>query len=251
MESKLPNIQLDTFDGPLDLLLQLIDREQIDIFDIPIVKITDQFLSVIAGMPEDMEMLSSFLSVASELLDIKCRMLLPGEKQDEETDEEDPRMQLALRLFEYKLYRESGKVLLSMHGHAEKCLYRQNTLKNIIHKKEDNTVDYKTLTGNRTAADLKRIFSASIQRKEARKDPVRASFGKIEREPVDSRKSEQYIRSYLQQHPVTTFSEITRKNREKEETVVDFLLLLEMAKAGDVTLDQKETFQSISILKKK
>lgn len=249
MEPKLPNIQLDTFNGPLDLLLQLIDREQIDIFDIPITEITDQFLSVIAGMPEDMEMLSSFLSVASELLDIKCRMLLPKEKQDEEADEEDPRMQLALRLFEYKLYRESGKALLSMHGLAEKCLYRQNTLRTVIHKKEDNTVDYKTLTGNRTAADLKRIFSASMRRKEARQDPVRASFGKIEREPVDSRKSEQYIRDYLQEHPVTTFSEITQKNKEKEETVVDFLLLLEMAKAGDVTLDQKKTFQNISVQK--
>lgn len=68
---------------------------------------------------------------------------------------------------------------------------------------------------------------------------------------MDSKKSEHYIRHYLKDHPETTFYEITKDNKEKEETVVDFLLLLEMAKAGDVTLEQEEAFEDINVLKKK
>lgn len=245
------HIQLDTFDGPLDLLLQLIDKEQIDIFDIPIVSITNQFLSYLDQIQDNMDLLSSFLSVASELLDIKCKMLLPKEETETGNDEEDPRLQLALRLFEYKLYREAAKRLLSLHESADRLFYRKSTLREIAAEKEDNTVDYRELIGTRTASDLKRIYLVSMRRKEARQDPVRASFGKIEKEPVDSKKAEHYMRHYLQDHPNTTFYEITKKNQEKEETVVDFLLLLEMAKAGDVALEQEEAFEDIHVVKKK
>lgn len=242
------NFKLDNFDGPLDLLLQLIDREQLNIFDIPIVQITDQFLSYVNTVNDDMETLSSFLAVASELLEIKCKMLLPKEEEKEESEEQDPRMELVRRLLQYKLYKEAGKLLIERSETAFKILYRQSSIKS--YQKDVNIVNYEELIGKRTVQDLKRIFQAAIRRKEARKDPVRASFGTIEKEPVDSKKSEAYIRSFLEKNPQTTFFTITKKNKEKEETVVDFLLLLEMAKTGDVELNQPQTFQDISIRKK-
>ena len=88
------------FDGPLDLLLQLIEKNKIDIYDIPIMEITDQYLSYISAMEEkDLDIMSDFLVMASMLLDIKARMLLPIEDQeDEEGEDDDPRAELTRRL---------------------------------------------------------------------------------------------------------------------------------------------------------
>lgn len=242
------NFKLDSFDGPLDLLLQLIDREQINIFDIPIVEITEQFMEYVSTIKNDMETLTSFLTVASELLDIKCKMLLPDEKSKTDEQEEDPRLELVRRLLEYKLYKEAGRLLLQKASVACKISYRQNTIKN--YQKTVSTIDYDALIGSRTISDLRRTFETALRRKAIRQDPVRASFGKIEKEMVDSKKSETYIRSFLKDNPETTFFTLTKKSSGKEETIVDFLLLLEMAKTGDVELMQTETFQDISIVKK-
>ena len=85
------DFKLDAFEGPLDLLLQLIEKDKVDIYDIPISSITDQYLTLVAGLPEDLGTLSDFLVMASTLLDIKARMLLPKEKDEdgEELYDED------------------------------------------------------------------------------------------------------------------------------------------------------------------
>lgn len=242
------NFKLDSFDGPLDLLLQMIDREQIDIFDIPIVQITDQFMDYVSTINDNLDALSSFLTVASELLDIKCRMLLPNEENKSEDEDQDPRMELVRRLLEYKLYKEAGKLLLKEAETASKISYREKTIQN--YEKHVSTIDYSQLIGDKTLSDLRRTFEAAVRRKEIRQDPMRASFGKIEKEPVDSKKSEAYIRSFLKDNPETTFFALTKKNREKEEIIVDFMLLLEMAKTGEIELFQSQIFQDISIVQK-
>ena len=102
-------VKLQAFEGPLDLLLHLIEKNKVDIYDIPIVEITDQYLETIRQMEEaDMNVMSEFLVMAATLLDIKCRMLLPREK-DEEGQEEDPRSELVEKLLEYKLYHMNLK----------------------------------------------------------------------------------------------------------------------------------------------
>ena len=98
-------VRLDVFEGPLDLLLHLIDKNKVDIYDIPIVEITDQYLEYIRSMKEqDMNVISEFLLMAATLIDIKCRMLLPREV-DENGEEEDPRDELVQKLLEDKMYR--------------------------------------------------------------------------------------------------------------------------------------------------
>ena len=98
-------VKLEVFEGPLDLLLHLIEKNKIDIYDIPIVEITAQYLEYIKAMQtEDMNVMSEFLVMAATLLDIKCRMLLPKEV-NEEGEEEDPRAELVQKLLEYKMYK--------------------------------------------------------------------------------------------------------------------------------------------------
>ena len=98
-------VKLQVFEGPLDLLLHLIEKNKVDIYDIPIVEITDQYLEYVRNLhQEDMNIMSEFLVMAATLIDIKCRMLLPKEV-DEEGNEEDPRAELVQKLLEYKMYK--------------------------------------------------------------------------------------------------------------------------------------------------
>ena len=98
-------VKLQAFEGPLDLLLHLIEKNKVDIYDIPIAEITDQYLEYVRAMErEDMDVTSEFMLMAATLLDIKCRMLLPREK-NEEGEEEDPRAELVQQLLEHKEYR--------------------------------------------------------------------------------------------------------------------------------------------------
>ncbi len=98
------NVKLEVFDGPLDLLLHLIEKNKVDIFDIPIVIITDQYLDYVSQMQErNMDVMSEFLVMAATLLRIKSKMLLPKDENDDEEEEEDPRQELVERLLEYKL----------------------------------------------------------------------------------------------------------------------------------------------------
>ena len=117
-------IKLEAFEGPLDLLLHLIEKNKIDIYDIPIVEITEQYLDYIKQMEtDDMNVMSEFLVMAATLIDIKCRMLLPKEV-DEQGEEEDPRAELVQKLLEYKMYKYMSLELKDRQVDAEKSLYR-------------------------------------------------------------------------------------------------------------------------------
>ena len=105
------NVKLQVFEGPLDLLLHLIDKNKVNIYDIPIAMITEQYMEYVEQLKkEDLNVVSEFLVMAATLLDIKSRMLLPKEV-DEEGNEEDPRAELVEKLLEYKLYKAMAQEL--------------------------------------------------------------------------------------------------------------------------------------------
>ena len=110
-------VKLEVFEGPLDLLLHLIEKNKIDIYDIPIVTITDQYLEYIEAMhSEDIDTLSEFLVMAATLIKIKSKMLLPPDEPEESMEEtEDPRKELVERLLEYKLYKYASLELKDKH----------------------------------------------------------------------------------------------------------------------------------------
>ena len=116
--------KLEHFEGPLDLLLHLIEKNKVNIYDIPIAEITNQYLEYVRSMErEDLNVVSEFLVMAATLLDIKARMLLPKEV-DEEGEEIDPRAELVQRLLEYKTYRLMADELARREDGADRLLYR-------------------------------------------------------------------------------------------------------------------------------
>ncbi|NLO35800.1 MAG: segregation/condensation protein A [Clostridiaceae bacterium] len=124
-EVRPPELKISQFEGPLDLLIHLIEKNKVDIYDIPIAEITDQYLTYLAGLDElDMDLASDFLLMASTLLHIKSRMLLPGRSQADAPDEADPREELVLKLLEYRRCKTLATELKKRHEH-----YREARLK--------------------------------------------------------------------------------------------------------------------------
>ena len=120
------SIKVSDFEGPLDLLMHLIERDKIDIYDIPIVSITEQYISYLREMSEfDMEVASEFLVMAATLLQIKCRMLLPKEVVAGEEDEPDPRQMLVEMLVEYRKIKRSAAALLEMKATSGRMFSRR------------------------------------------------------------------------------------------------------------------------------
>ena len=119
------SVKLQVFEGPLDLLLHLIDKNKVNIYDIPIAMITEQYMEYVEQLKkEDLNVVSEFLVMAATLLDIKSRMLLPKEV-DEEGNEEDPRAELVEKLLEYKLYKAMAQELKDKHTDAERTYYTE------------------------------------------------------------------------------------------------------------------------------
>ena len=129
--------EMQDFEGPLDLLLHLIEKNKINIYDIPIAEITDQYLEYVSCMEEEsLDVVSEFLVMAATLLDIKARMLLPREVS-EEGEEEDPRAELVERLLEYKTYKYMSLELKDMEVDADKVFYKAPTIPREVEKYEE------------------------------------------------------------------------------------------------------------------
>ncbi len=119
-------VKLQVFEGPLDLLLHLIDKNKIDIYDIPIVEITNQYMDYIKAMEqEDLNVMSEFLVMAATLLDIKCKMLLPKEVT-EDGEEEDPRQELVEQLLQYKMYKYMSYELRDRELDGGRTMYKRS-----------------------------------------------------------------------------------------------------------------------------
>ena len=174
-------VKLQVFEGPLDLLLHLIDKNKIDIYDIPIVEITSQYMDYIKAMDkEDLNIMSEFLVMAATLLDIKCRMLLPKEV-NEEGEEEDPRQELVEQLLEYKMYKYMSYELRDRQVEGEQVMYKAPTIpQEVLGYVEP--VDLDALLGDLTLSKLNRIFKDVMKKQVDKIDPVRSKFGKIEKE---------------------------------------------------------------------
>ena len=232
-------VKLPVFEGPLDLLMHLIEKNKIDIYDIPIVEITDQYLEYVHQMDhEDMDVTSEFLVMAATLLDIKSRMLLPREK-DEETGEEegDPREELVRRLLEYKMYKYMSEELAVCREQAGVRYYRAQNLPREVRTYQP-PIDYEELLSGTDLKRLEEVFGEVLRRKKSRRDPIRSGFGKIRREEVNIDTKALYIRAYLQAHPRTDFRALLESQESKEEVIVTFLILLELMKNQKVQIVQ-------------
>ena len=241
------NVKLQVFEGPLDLLLHLIEKNKVDIYDIPISLITEQYLEYVQNMPkEDLNVVSEFLVMAATLLDIKCKMLLPKQETDEDEEEIDPRAELVQKLLEYKMYKYMSLELKDMQMDSERYIYKKPTIPKEVaaYKAPPN---YEELVGDKTLQLLNELFQQIVKRNEEKVDPIRSGFGKIQKEEVDLDKKQLEVCAYIEAHKKCLFTELLSEQKSKMDTIVTFLIVLELIKVGSIGVRQTKTFSDIEI----
>lgn len=239
-------VKLEVFEGPLDLLLHLIDKNKVDIYDIPIVEITNQYMEYIRQMQEkDLNVMSEFLLMAATLLDIKCRMLLPAEV-NEEGEEEDPRAELVEQLLQYKMYKYMSFELRDRQMDGEMLMFKAATLPEEV-KAYETPVDLDELLDGITLAKLNSIFKDVMKKQNDKIDTRHSTFGKIEKEEVTVEEKLEYLDKYITSHKKFSFRDLLKKQKSKTQLVVTFLAILEMMKMGKILVEQENTFDDIVI----
>ena len=239
-------VKLQAFEGPLDLLLHLIDKNKIDIYDIPIVQITEQYLAYISEMEKhDLNVVSEFLVMAATLIDIKSKMLLPPEV-NEEGEELDPRAELVEKLLEYKMYKYMSYELRDREEDAAQFMYREEDIPGEV-KAYREPVDLDQLLDGVTLSRLHAVFRDIMKRREDRKDPIRSNFGRIEKDEVDLAETMDFVEQYIMDRHSCTFRSLLTLRRGKMYMVVTFLTILELMKMGKISVQQDEAFAEIYI----
>lgn len=239
-------VKLQAFEGPLDLLLHLIEKNKVNIYDIPIVEITEQYLDYIREMErQDLNVVSEFLVMAATLIDIKCKMLLPKEV-DEEGEEIDPRAELVEQLLEHKMYKFMAEELKERQIDAGRFLYKNPTIPEEVLNYVP-PVDINELLSEVTLKKLNSIFKNVMKRQEDRIDPIRSQYGNIEKEDVSIEDKFIDVEQFILENKEFTFRELLNRQSTKMEIVVTFMVVLEMMKAGRITILQEETFGEIYI----
>ena len=231
------NLLIGDFEGPLDLLLHLIKKSKMEIFDIEISKITNEYLKYIEAMSEmNLDIASEYLVMAAELVEMKSRKLLPN-KNDEEEDselEEDPEEELKRRLIEYKKYKESTETFRFLEEkRANYYTKAPESLKNYLDEKLEND-------GSVGVVDLLDAFKNLLERQQFNK-PVST---KIARKELSVKERVVKIRSILKEKKKVNFIELF-DDFSKPYVVVTFLSVLEMAKNNEITLKQDNNFSDI------
>ena len=240
------SVKLQAFEGPLDLLLHLIEKNKINIYDIPIVEITEQYMEYIKQMKEhDLNVVSEFLVMAAWLLEIKSKMLLPKEVNDE-GEEEDPREELVRQLLEYKMYKFMASELKERQVDAALSFYKEPTVPKEVAQYEE-PVDLVELLSGVSLAKLYKVFELVIKKQKDKVDPIRSRFGQIQKEEVSLSDKMDYVQEYARNNKKFNFRVLLEENKTKMQMIVTFLAILELMKVGDIKISQEDIFEDIII----
>ena len=239
-------VKLEAFEGPLDLLLHLIDKNKVNIYDIPIVVITEQYLDYIKQMQtKNLEIMSEFLVMAATLVNIKSKMLLPAPETEEE-ESVDPRQELVERLLEYKMYKYISEELKDKQMDASRALFKTPSIpREIADYRED--VNVEELLSDLTLARLHDIFKSIVKKQVDKIDPIRSKFGKIEKEDVNLAAKFAQVQEYGLKYRKFSFRNLLEAQMSKMEVIVTFLSILELIKIGRIQIEQECLFEDIII----
>lgn len=228
-------VKIDAFEGPLDLLLHLIKESKVDIWDIKIVDITDQYLNYIKSMESlNLNIASEYLVMASELMEMKSKMLLPRYQEENEEEEIDPREQLINRLIEYQKYKDMTKSFKELEEVRHEFYTKApESLKEYV---DQDTI----ISSDVTLDDLMSAFEKFLKRKKLEK-PLSTTVTKKEITVEERRTS---IRKILKEKKKVDFFELFEEVTN-EYVVVTFLAVLEMAKKQELTIYQENNFDNI------
>ena len=236
-------VRLQTFEGPFDLLVYLIENAQMSIYDIKISEITSQYLAYIQTMQDmDVYVASEFMVLASALIEIKSKMILPRMTLDgEATVEEDPRSELVARLLEYKKYKQAAEILQEQETRSRR----------IFEKPQEDISAYLEEPDEYLSLDLRQFASAFnlfLQRKQ-RVESVRRHYTRMERERARMEERISHIASMVRSNlgQVFHFKEFIVNKKDRYDVVVTFMSMLEMAKNRIVSLEQHTIYGDIEV----
>lgn len=230
--------KLDTFEGPLDLLLTLIQKNKVSIWDIPIVEITAQYLEAIDGIEQsELDNTSEFLVMAAQLLLIKSKMLLP--KNEEEEDEEDPREELARRLEEYQKFKEASIELRKNEFSSRYMVFREE---------EKIKFPVPEYSREHKVSELLEAFNSIMARRIRKSMPEKRAFsGIVGREKVSVDDMVEKICKRLSKNKRVGFSSLFGEDDSKPELIATFLAVLEMIKLSRIKADYDEESEDFII----
>jgi segregation and condensation protein A len=230
------HFKLSAFEGPLDLLLHLIKNSKIDIYDIPIVEITRQYMEYIQLMKElNLEIAGDYLVMAATLIHIKSRMLLPVDEDAQEDPAEDPRAELVQRLLEYQAYQDS-----SQHLRKREDIWK-NIFKRTIPDKEDIAFEPEPVLNEANVFDLISAFTKLLE-----KAPEQVI--EITRETLTVADRINFIVEQLEQENGIRFENLFEKGHTRVLLIVTFLALLEVVRLGLGKIYQEKAFSLIWII---
>ena len=231
------DIKLENFEGPLDLLLYFIKRDKIDIYDIPITQITNEYIAVIDEAKKlDVSIAGEFLFMASMLLRIKTQMLLPRQIDEESLDIDDPRIDLVAQLLEYKKYKNIAHKLKNLHFENKDSFFRSSS--KVVY---DQSPDVSDFLNEVTLFDISKIFKDAVDNA-----PTQDTF-EIYREIVSLKEQKNFILQQFKTNKIMSLKKLVKKLETKIEIIVTFLALLEMIKQSEIICSQKENFKDIEI----
>ncbi len=233
-------VKLNDFEGPLDLLLFFIKRDQLDIYDIPIARITQEFLDYVHYIRMlDLEIAGEFIVMAATLMQIKVRMLLPHEEGIEELIEEDPRKELADRLAEYARFKEAARNFGHLEEEGSKLFYRTY----FRHDEREYVPPEEEDLKNVTLIDLISAFKRAMDKLEA------TPYHNIQRINVTIEEQIDYLVAAVQDKPTLHFLEIAAGIHERIRLVVTFIALLELIKRNILRIQTSGGFNDFIITK--
>lgn len=230
------NIKLDSFEGPLDLLLHLIKEKNVDIYDISIEEITKSYLDYINKMEElNINIASEYLVMASELMEIKSKSLLPKQEKEEETEEEVTRENLINKLVEYKKYKEMTVLLKELEINRN----------NIFIKPPENINSYIDDKIYNETVELDKLVDAmkNFLNRKKEEQPLKT---KITNKEYSVKERKISIKNILKEKHKIEFTELF-KEYNKNYIAVTFLSVLELAKEGELKIKQDKNFDNIFI----
>ena len=230
-------IKLNTFEGPLDLLLFFIRRDELDIYDIPISQITKEFIEYLHLLEQlDLEIAGDFLLMAATLMQVKVRMLLPKEI-DEKGEEIDPRSDLVNALIEYKRYKEMSEEFSFLEATQRKVSFRGNFAKDEIEKQPE----LDTLLKNISIFDLIKAFQNALMEKPKEAVHEVAKLNVSIDEQID------FIQAKVKELGRINFINLVKGITIKIKIVVTFIALLELIKMGEIGLQESPNFNDFEI----
>jgi len=231
-------IKTEIFEGPFDLLLFLIRKHEIDIYDIPIHDIINQFLDYIELMHIlDLEVAGEFIEMVATLMNIKARMLLPKPIFGDDEDVEDPRTELVQRLLEYKKFKEAA-MEISEYEELRRNMYSR---KYFVKPEDENATSNEEYLQNVTLFDLLLAFKKALD------NMPKVTHHEVKKIEITIEEQTAYILNTLARRTNILFSELIEKFKDRIVIIVTFLALLELIKLGKIIVTQSRVFEEINI----